>query len=50
MMAFIRWTGEPVARLAPGEKILAPRIRLIADEKPAAGKPASRWSSGSSCG
>ncbi|MCO4052582.1 MAG: helicase [Bosea sp.] len=37
----IRWTGEPVARLAPGEKILAPRIRLIADENlpPAAREP-----------
>jgi len=28
----IRWSGEPVARLMPGEKILAPRIRLMADE------------------
>ncbi|WP_029030538.1 helicase-related protein [Salinarimonas rosea] len=28
----IRWQGEPVARLEPGEKIFEPRVRLIADE------------------
>jgi ATP-dependent RNA helicase SUPV3L1/SUV3 len=28
----IRWTGEPVARLEAGEKLLAPRLRLISDE------------------
>lgn len=28
----IRWTGEPVAKLEPGEKVLEPRVRLIADE------------------
>jgi len=28
----IRWQGEPVAKLEPGEKVFSPRIRLIADE------------------
>ncbi|MGJ3262252.1 MAG: helicase-related protein [Salinarimonas sp.] len=28
----IRWQGEPVARLEPGEKVFEPRIRLVADE------------------
>jgi ATP-dependent RNA helicase SUPV3L1/SUV3 len=28
----IRWQGEPVAKLEPGEKIFEPRVRLIADE------------------
>lgn len=28
----IRWTGAPVAKLAPGDKIFAPQIRLLADE------------------
>ncbi len=28
----LRWTGEPVARLAAGEKVLAPRIRVMADD------------------
>jgi ATP-dependent RNA helicase SUPV3L1/SUV3 len=29
----IRWTGEPVAKLAPGEDVLHPRVRIIADER-----------------
>jgi ATP-dependent RNA helicase SUPV3L1/SUV3 len=29
----IRWTGEPVAKLVPGEDVLHPRVRLIADER-----------------
>ena len=29
----IRWIGEPVAKLTGGEKPLAPRIRLLADEQ-----------------
>lgn len=28
----IRWVGEPVGRLVTGEKILSPRIRIIADD------------------
>ena len=28
----LRWVGEPVARLAAGEKVLTPRIRIMADE------------------
>ena len=28
----IRWGGEPVARLMAGDKVLAPRIRLMADD------------------
>lgn len=28
----IRWTGDPVAKLEPGEKLFSPRIRVIADE------------------
>ena len=28
----IRWTGAPVAKLAPGDKIFAPQIRLLADD------------------
>lgn len=28
----IRWIGEPVAKLEAGEKVLDPRVRLIADE------------------
>ncbi|MBP1182004.1 ATP-dependent RNA helicase SUPV3L1/SUV3 [Methylobacterium sp. PvR107] len=28
----IRWTGAPVAKLTPGEKLFAPQIRLLADE------------------
>ncbi|MEX0590138.1 MAG: helicase-related protein, partial [Xanthobacteraceae bacterium] len=28
----IRWVGEPVARLVPGENVLEPRIRVLADE------------------
>ncbi|MEL6061036.1 helicase [Methylobacterium sp. 2A] len=28
----IRWTGAPVAKLQPGEKLFAPQIRLLADE------------------
>lgn len=29
----VRWIGEPVAKLIGGEKPLAPRIRLLADEQ-----------------
>ncbi len=29
----VRWIGEPVAKLLGGEKPLAPRIRLLADEQ-----------------
>jgi ATP-dependent RNA helicase SUPV3L1/SUV3 len=29
----IRWQGEPVAKLAASEKILAPRVRLLADDQ-----------------
>nr|WP_245930970.1 helicase-related protein [Methylobacterium radiodurans] len=28
----IRWTGAPVAKLAPGDKLFSPQIRLLADE------------------
>ncbi len=28
----IRWLGDPVAKIAPGDKLLAPRARVIADE------------------
>ncbi|WP_430912589.1 helicase-related protein [Methylobacterium sp. sgz302541] len=33
----IRWTGDPVAKLTPGDKLFEPRIRLIADEHLAGG-------------
>ncbi|WP_132254650.1 helicase-related protein, partial [Methylobacterium segetis] len=29
----IRWTGDPVAKLVPGDKLFEPRLRLIADEQ-----------------
>ncbi len=29
----IRWLGEPVGKLAPGEQILSPRVRVLADEQ-----------------
>jgi ATP-dependent RNA helicase SUPV3L1/SUV3 len=29
----IRWVGEPVARLVPGENVLEPRLRVLADEQ-----------------
>ncbi|WP_128560529.1 helicase-related protein, partial [Methylobacterium crusticola] len=29
----IRWTGDPVAKLIPGEKLYAPALRLLADEQ-----------------
>ena len=29
----IRWLGEPVGKLASGEQILAPRVRVLADEQ-----------------
>lgn len=29
---FVRWIGEPVARLAAGEKALEPRLRLMVEE------------------
>ncbi|MGV7031208.1 helicase-related protein [Methylobacterium symbioticum] len=28
----IRWTGAPVAKLVPGDKLFAPQLRLLADE------------------
>lgn len=28
----LRWTGEPVARLVAGEKVLEPRLRLLVEE------------------
>ena len=28
----VRWIGEPVARLAAGEKVLEPRLRLMIDD------------------
>jgi ATP-dependent RNA helicase SUPV3L1/SUV3 len=31
--AAVRWVGEPVAKLVAGDEMLAPRIRLIADEQ-----------------
>ena len=29
----IRWLGEPVGKLASGEQILSPRVRILADEQ-----------------
>lgn len=29
----IRWTGDPVAKLEPGDKLFEPRIRILADEQ-----------------
>lgn len=29
----IRWTGEPVAKLEPGDKLFEPQIRLLADDQ-----------------
>jgi ATP-dependent RNA helicase SUPV3L1/SUV3 len=29
----IRWMGEPVAKLLPGENIVRPRVRVLADEQ-----------------
>ena len=29
----IRWVGDPVARLVPGENVLEPRLRVLADEQ-----------------
>ncbi|MDR6953424.1 ATP-dependent RNA helicase SUPV3L1/SUV3 [Ancylobacter sp. 3268] len=28
----LRWIGDPVAKLIPGEEVLAPRLKIIADE------------------
>ncbi|MCS0496813.1 helicase-related protein [Ancylobacter sp. MQZ15Z-1] len=28
----LRWVGEPVAKLIPGEEVLTPRLKVIADE------------------
>lgn len=28
----LRWVGDPVAKLIPGEEVLAPRLKIIADE------------------
>jgi len=28
----LRWTGSPVGKLIPGEEVLRPRVRIIADE------------------
>ncbi|KAA2237104.1 helicase-related protein [Salinarimonas soli] len=29
----IRWTGDPVAKLEPGDKLFDPKIRILADEQ-----------------
>ncbi|CAA2138503.1 hypothetical protein MBLL_01179 (plasmid) [Methylobacterium bullatum] len=29
----IRWTGDPVAKLMPGDKLFEPHVRLLADEQ-----------------
>ncbi|ACA19132.1 helicase domain protein [Methylobacterium sp. 4-46] len=29
----IRWTGDPVAKLVPGDKLYAPALRILADEQ-----------------
>lgn len=29
----IRWTGDPVAKLTPGDKLFEPHVRLLADEQ-----------------
>ena len=29
----IRWTGDPVAKLEPGDKLFEPRLRVVADEQ-----------------
>ncbi|HSI39090.1 MAG TPA: helicase-related protein [Xanthobacteraceae bacterium] len=29
----VRWIGEPVAKLIPGEDVLAPRLKIIADDQ-----------------
>ncbi|HKH95025.1 MAG TPA: helicase-related protein [Beijerinckiaceae bacterium] len=29
----VRWQGDPVAKLEPGEKVVAPRLRILADEQ-----------------
>ena len=29
----IRWLGDPVAKLEPGEKLFEPRLRIVADEE-----------------
>ena len=31
--ATIRWIGEPVAKILPGETVLRPRVRILADEQ-----------------
>ncbi|GLK83375.1 helicase-related protein [Ancylobacter defluvii] len=28
----LRWIGDPIAKLIPGEEVLAPRLKIIADE------------------
>jgi ATP-dependent RNA helicase SUPV3L1/SUV3 len=41
----IRWTGDPVAKLEPGDKLFEPRLRVVADEQltgPARDKVESR--------
>jgi ATP-dependent RNA helicase SUPV3L1/SUV3 len=41
----VRWTGEAVAKLVPGDKLLEPRLRVLADEHltgPARDKVAGR--------
>ncbi len=30
---FVRWLGEPVGRIAAGEKVLAPRVIVVSDER-----------------
>ena len=29
----VRWTGDPVAKLTPGDKLFEPHVRLLADEQ-----------------
>ncbi|KQP10060.1 helicase [Methylobacterium sp. Leaf99] len=29
----VRWTGDPVAKLVPGDKLFEPHVRLLADEQ-----------------
>jgi ATP-dependent RNA helicase SUPV3L1/SUV3 len=29
----IRWLGQPVAKLVPGDEVLKPRLRIVADER-----------------
>jgi ATP-dependent RNA helicase SUPV3L1/SUV3 len=29
----VRWQGDPIAKIEPGEKVVAPRLRILADEQ-----------------